>query len=67
MPITMTEPHAPPNLLKVVRCCCKTGCKTITGSCRKHGLKSIDSGRECRGVSCVDCREVDLDVFDDND
>ena len=64
MPVTMTDAPAPPNLLKVVRCGCKTGCKTMTCLCRKHGLKCTDPCRECRGVSCINCREVDLDLFD---
>ena len=37
MPVTMKQASAPPKLLKVVRCGCKTGCKTMTCSCRKHG------------------------------
>ena len=65
VPITMAEPPAPSNLLKLIRCGCKTGCRTKTCSCRKHGLKCTDSCRECRGVSCINCREVNLDVFDD--
>ena len=67
MPVTMTEPPAPPNLFKIVRCSCKNGCKTITCSYRKHGLKCNDSCKECCGVSCVNCQEVDLDVFDEHD
>ena len=65
MPVTMTEPPAPPNVLKIV---C-TGCKTMTCSCRKHGLKCTDSCRKCRGVSCANCHcpEVDSDVFDEHD
>ena len=65
MPVTMTEAPAPPNLLKVVRCGCKTGCKTMACSCRKHGLTCSDSCRECRGVSRINCRQVDLDLFDE--
>ena len=63
MPGTMTEPPASPNVLQIVRCSCKTGCKTMTCSCRKHGLKCTDSCKECRGVFCVNCQEVDLDIF----
>ena len=67
MPVTTIEPPAPPNLLKIVRCSCKTGCKTMTCSCPKHGLKSTYSCKECRGVSCVNCQGLDLDVFDEHD
>ena len=64
MPVKMKQKPAPPNLLKVVHCGCKTGCKTMTCSCRKHGLKCTDSCRECRGVSCLDCQDIDFDLFD---
>ena len=67
MPVSVTEPPAPPNPIKIVRCSCKTGCKTMACSCRKHGLKCIDSCKECRGVSCLNYQEVDLDVFDEHD
>ena len=67
MPVTMTEPPAPPNLLKIVRCGCKTVCKTMSCSCRKHGLKCTDSCRECREVSCINCQKADLYVFDEYD
>ena len=39
------------------------GWKTTTCSCRKHELKCTDSCKECRGASCVNLQEVDLDVF----
>ena len=67
MLVTLTEPPAPPNLLKIVRCSCKTGCKTMTCSCRKHGLKCTDSCKECHEVSCANCQEVHLHVFDEHD
>ena len=60
MPVTMTEPPAPPNLL-IVRCSCKTRFKSMTCSYRKYGLKCTDSCKECRGVSWVNCEEIDLD------
>ena len=62
--VTATTAIASESLLKVVRCGCKTGCKTMTCSCRKHGLKCTDSCRECRGVSCLNCQDIDSDLFD---
>ena len=67
MSVTMTEPTAPPNLLKIVCCSCKTGCKTMKCSCHKHGLKCTDNCKECCGVSCINCQEVYLDMFDEHD
>ena len=49
--MTIKEAPALTNLLEVVRCGCKTGCKTMPCPCRKHGLKCTDSCREYRGVS----------------
>ena len=67
MPVTMTEPSGLPNPVKIVRCSCETGCKTMTFSCHKHGLKRTESCKECHGVSCVNCQEIDLDVFHKHD
>ena len=36
MLLTLKEPPAPPNLLNIVSCSCKTGYKTMTCSCHKH-------------------------------
>lgn len=47
MAVTMAEPPAPPNLLKIVHCGCNTGCKTMTYSCRTHSLKYTDFCKEC--------------------
>ena len=63
MPVTMTEPLASPNQLKIIRCSCTTGCKTMTCLCCKHGLKFTDSCKKCCGASGINCQEVDLDVF----
>ena len=66
-PATMIEPPELQNLLRIIRSSFKTGCKTMSCSCRKHGLKCTDSCKECRGVSCITCQEVDLDVFNKHD
>ena len=50
LPIKMKQPPAPSSLLKVFRCGCSTGCKTMVCSCRKHSLKCTDSCRECSGT-----------------
>ena len=67
MPVTMMVLPRPPHLHKIVCCSCKTGWKTMTCSCHKHGLKCTDSCKECCGISCINCQEVDLDVFDEHD
>ena len=54
------RPIAPPNLLIIVCCSCKSGCKTMTYLCRKQSLKCTDSCKECLGVSS---HEVELEIF----
>ena len=67
MGVTMTEPPPPSNVFKIVHYSCKTGCKTMTCSCCKHGLTCTDFCKKCQEVSCINCQEVDLDVFDEHD
>ena len=66
MPIAMNQSPAP-ELLKIVRCTCKTGCKNSRCSCFKHGLKCTNVCGECRGVSCLNCQEITLEVDDEED
>ena len=48
-PIATTEPCAPDNLLKFIRCKCKGGCKSANCSCKKHGLSCAVACQNCRG------------------
>ena len=66
MPITMKQAPAPSDLLKVVRCGCKTGCKTSKCTCHTHGLKCTQACRGCCGVSCLNCQEVNFELDDDD-
>ena len=64
MPVSVTEPSVLLNLLKIVRCSCKIGGKTMICLCHIHGLKCTDSYKEYRWASCVNsCQEVNLDLF----
>lgn len=67
MPVTVTEPPASLNLLKIVRCSCKIGGKTMICLCHIRSLECTDSYKESRRASCVNCQEVNLDLFDEND
>ena len=68
MPVSVTEPSVSLNLLKIVRCSCKIGGKTMICLCHIHGLKCTDSYKEYRRASCVNsCQEVNLDLFGEND
>lgn len=51
IPIKSDQPPAPDELLKVIKCKCKTGC-TKRCTCRKHGLECSSSCTECMGKNC---------------
>ena len=57
---------APKTLLEIVKCNCKTGCKTGRCTCKKHGLECTAVCGECKGVSCENGQQLDLSE-DDND
>lgn len=56
-PITMTQPPAPENLLKMIFCSCKTGCGPACG-CRKSGLHCSPACSQCKGNSCLNATPV---------
>lgn len=66
VPIATNEAPAPSDILKVVRCGCKAGCKTSRCSCFKHGLKCTHVYSECHGVSWLNCQEIRLEYNDDD-
>ena len=54
-PITTTKPIAPENILKVIRCKCKSKkrqCETNVCTCRKNGIKCMAACGGCRGENC---------------
>ncbi|XP_076444211.1 uncharacterized protein LOC143282453 [Babylonia areolata] len=58
-------PPAPEDLLKVIRCNCKTDCSSKRCTCRKHGLGcSVACGR-CKGLGCSN--SPTLEEMDDMD
>ena len=64
---TLTEdPVAPPELLKLTICNCKTGCITMQCSCKASGLKCIPACGVCHGQGCTNSEEIgdeeELDV-----
>ena len=50
-PVALSIECAPDQLLKFVRCKCKSGCSSNLCSCRKHGLCCVPSCKHCCG-SC---------------
>ena len=55
-PVTTDKPVAPDNVLKVIRCKCKSTSKNQCGSnvctCRKNGLKCMNACGGCHGENC---------------
>ena len=49
-PVANSQSCAPDNLLKLVRCKCKSGCQSALCSCRKHGLSCAVACQNCRGT-----------------
>ena len=63
-PIPTQLPPAPENVLKYIRCKCKSvknQCGTNLCSCRKNGMKCVDVCGGCHGEGCQNSAELDLD------
>lgn len=54
---------APPVLLDIIRCKCKTDCSSSRCSCRKHGLECSSACSECHGILCSNSNIEE--VYDD--
>ena len=65
LPIKTHLQPAPDDLLKIIRCQCKSNCDSKRCTCRKHGLECSSGCRECQGISCSNAQEFDLDIYDD--
>ena len=50
LPLTTHLPPAPAQLLRVIRCNCKTECDSKRCSCRKHGMDCSPACGECHGL-----------------
>lgn len=60
-PISTDRSPAPQKLLNLIRCSCKSHCRTLRCTCKKHGLSCTAVCRECRGVSCTNSMQVDTE------
>lgn len=55
VPLTTTKSIAPVNVIKVIRCKCKSKkrqCETKVCTCRKNGIKFMAACAGCHGESC---------------
>ena len=49
---------APMELLKLVRCTCKSGCGTLRCGCKRIGLECTVACRDCKGL-CENASDID--------
>ena len=61
MPKYTDLPCAPEELLKTISCNCKTGCSSMRCSCTKNGLICSSTCGECRGYSCENSMQSELE------
>ena len=61
MPLEMSKPIAPPQLLKVIRRICKTDCSRRQCTCKQYGINFTKMCSECRGVSCLNQEQYGQD------
>jgi hypothetical protein len=68
IPVATDIAAAPDDLLKVVRCKCRSEsrnpCSSTLCSCRKHGLQCVVACKNCCGVSCDNASTVDYCASD---
>jgi hypothetical protein len=72
IPIETDISSAPEEMLKFIRCKCKTDsrqpCGNNTCSCRKHGLQCVTACKNCQGHECMNGRveenENEMDDYD---
>ena len=57
LPIRMSKPAAPSNLLKMIMCGCKGECQGRC-TCFKYKLKCTAMCTICKGVSCLNCSQI---------
>ena len=59
-PIKTDASPAPENLLKIIRCGCKNTCSSRC-SCVKSGLKCSAACKNCKGLSCKNTSEIEIE------
>lgn len=66
LPIQTHLQPAPEDLLKIIRCSCKSNCDSKRCTCRKHRLECSPGCGECQGKSCLNAQIIaEMDLIDD--
>lgn len=67
-PVTISKPVAPDNILKIIKCKCKSSgknqCGTNLCTCKKNGLPCMSACGECHGETCYNRK---TNEYDDED
>ena len=70
-PVMTDIPAAPEELLKFIRCKCKTNCESRLCTCRANGLQCVSACAHCNGSDCSNASKAlpaeDLDKSDDEE
>lgn len=61
LPVLTDRPPAHELMLAVIRCNCKTDCKTKRCVCKKNGLECSSACGVCKGESCLNSSAPDFD------
>ena len=67
MPTQTNLPPAPDELLRVIRCNCRTDCCTMRCTCKKHNIKCSPACGNCRGSGCMNSDSLVCDEEQDDE
>ncbi|KAJ8398943.1 hypothetical protein AAFF_G00416100 [Aldrovandia affinis] len=68
VPVQTDLPPAPLELLRVIRCTCKTDCSSLRCTCKKHDIEYSVACSNCKGSGCANsCQAACNDNEDDED
>ncbi|KAJ8377274.1 hypothetical protein AAFF_G00261830 [Aldrovandia affinis] len=68
VPVQTDLPPAPLELLRVIRCTCKTDCSSLRCTCKKHDIECSVACSNCKGSGCANsCQAACNDNEDDED
>ena len=66
-PVHTDLPPAPEELLRVIRCNCKTDCTNMRCTSIKHNVKCSPACGNCRGSGCINSDQLEYDDDDDEE
>jgi hypothetical protein len=66
VPVQTNLPPAPQELLRVIRCNCKSDCSGPRCTCKKHDVECSPACGNCRGSGCSNSNRLLLDEDDEN-